>query len=231
MQAKDVMTSPVLTVAPETSVTDVARLLLDRHISAAPVVDGDGQLLGIVSEGDLMRRPESGTERRASWWLSLISDPQDEAREYFKSHGMHARDVMSRQVISVSEDTPLQEIAALLEKYRIKRVPVVRDRKVVGIVSRANLLQALVARPVTSAAATSVDDRALREAVFAAVQATGSRTLYVNVVVSGGVVHLWGMAYSDEEKHAICVAAEGVPGAKEVFAQINILPRGAGRSG
>jgi CBS domain-containing protein len=229
MQAKDVMTSPVLTVAPETSVTDVARLLLDRHISAAPVVDGAGQLLGIVSEGDLMRRPESGTERRPSWWLSLISDPQDEAREYFKSHGMHARDVMSRQVISVSEDTPLQEIAALLEKYRIKRVPVVRDKKVVGIVSRANLLQALVAQPRT--AALEADDVQLKQAVQDAMRSSGARTAYVNVVVSGGVVHLWGMAYSDEEKHAICVAAEGVPGAKEVVEQINILPRGAGRSG
>ena len=229
MQAKDVMTSPVLTVAPETSVTDVARLLLERRISAAPVVDEAGQLLGIVSEGDLMRRPESGTERHPSWWLTLISDPQDEAREYLKSHGLHARDVMSRQVISVSEDTPLQEIATLLEKYRIKRVPVLRDKKVVGIVSRANLLQALVAQP--RPAALEPDDVKLKQAVQDAMRASGARTLYLNVVVSGGVVHLWGVAYSEEEKHAMCVAAESVSGAKEILEQISILPRGAGRSG
>lgn len=228
MQAKDVMTSPVVTVSPDASVTDVAKLLLERHISAAPVVDGSGGLLGVVSEGDLMRRPESGTERRPSWWLSLLSDPQDEARDYLKSHGLHARDVMTRNVLTVEEDTSLQEIATLLEKHRIKRVPVMRGGQVVGIVSRANLLQALVAQsrpPVPQA-----DDRALREAVVDALKATGARTLYINVVVSKGVVHLWGMAYSDEEKSALCVAAESVTGTKQVCERISLLPRGAGAS-
>ena len=226
MQAKDVMTSPVVTVSPEASVTDVAKLLLERHISAAPVVDGSGGLLGVVSEGDLMRRPESGTERRPSWWLTLLSDPQDEARDYLKSHGLHARDVMTRNVLTVEEDTSLQEIATLLEKHRIKRVPVMRGGQVVGIVSRANLLQALVAQsrpPVLQA-----DDRALREAVVDALKSTGARTLYINVVVSEGVVHLWGMAYSDEEKNALCVAAESVTGTKQVCERISLLPRGAG---
>jgi CBS domain-containing protein len=229
MQAKDVMTSPVLTVAPEASVMEVARLLLERHISAAPVVDDSGKLLGIVSEGDLMRRPESGTERHASWWLTLISDPQDSARKYVKSHGLHARDVMSRHVVTVEETAPLQEIAALLEKNRIKRVPVVREGKVVGIVSRANLLQALVAQP--QPAAPEADDLKLRKAVQDALKATGARTLYVNVVVSGGVVHLWGIAYTEDEKNAMCVAAESVPGAKEILERVSILPRGAVRSG
>ena len=104
--AKDVMTSPVLTVAPDATVMDVARLLLERHISAAPVVDGDGTLLGVVSEGDLMRRPEAGTERHPSWWLTLISDPQDEARDYLKSHGLHAGDVMTRNVLTVDGRRP-----------------------------------------------------------------------------------------------------------------------------
>ncbi|MGE0358119.1 MAG: CBS domain-containing protein [Burkholderiales bacterium] len=229
MQAKDVMTSPVLTVPPEAPVTDVAKILLERHISAAPVVDETGKLLGIVSEGDLMRRPESGTERRPSWWLTLISDPQDEARQYLKSHGLHARDVMSRHVITVQETAPLQEVATLLEKHRIKRVPVVKDGKVVGIVSRANLLQALVAQP--QPAPLQADDLALRQAVQDAIKATGARTLYVNVVVSNGVVHLWGIAYTEDEKNAMCVAAEGVRGAQEIRERISILPRGAGRSG
>ena len=228
MQAKDVMTSPVVTVAPDTSVTDVARLLLERHISAAPVVDGSGALLGIVSEGDLMRRPEAGTERRPSWWLTLLSEPQDEARDYLKSHGLHARDVMTRHVLTVEEDVSLQDIATLLEKHRIKRVPVVRAGKVVGIVSRANLLQALVAQ--SRPAAPQADDRALREAVMEALKATGARTLYVNVVVSEGVVHLWGMAHSMEEKNAMCVAAEAVTGTREVCERITLLPRGAGQT-
>lgn len=227
MLAKDVMTSPVLTVKPDDSVTQVARLLLDRHISAAPVVDDQGRLLGIVSEGDLMRRPESGTERHPSWWLTLISDPQDEARDYLKSHGLHARDVMSRHMVTVAEDAPLQEIASILEKHRIKRVPVVRDGKVVGIVSRANLLQALVAQPAP--APVQADDRALRTAVLEALRETGARTLYVNVVVSDGVVHLWGLAHSEDERNAMRVAAEGVRGVKSVEEKISVLPRGAGR--
>jgi CBS-domain-containing membrane protein len=228
MQAKDVMTSPVVTVGPDASVTDVARLLLERHISAAPVVDGDGALLGVVSEGDLMRRPEAGTERRPSWWLTLISEPQDEAREYLKSHGLHARDVMTRHVLTVEEETSLQDIASLLEKHRIKRVPVMRAGKVVGIVSRANLLQALVAQ--SRPPAPQADDRLLREAVMDALKATGARTLYINVVVSEGVVHLWGMAHSEEEKNAMCVAAESVTGTKQVCERITLLPRGAGQA-
>ena len=225
MQAKDVMTSPVVTVSPDASVTEVAKLLLERHISAAPVVDESGALLGVVSEGDLMRRPEAGTERRPSWWLTLISDAQDEAREYLKTHGLRARDVMTRHVLTVDEDTALGDIASLLEKHRIKRVPVVRDGKVVGIVSRANLLQALVAqmKPATPPA----DDRALRQAVLDAIRETGARTLYVNVVVSEGVVHLWGMAQSEEEKHAMCVAAATVTGTKQVCEGLTLLPRGA----
>ena len=151
MQARDVMTSPVLSVTSDVTVQEIARLLLDRHISAVPVVDGEGILLGLVSEGDLIHRADAGTERHPSWWLGLVSDPEDDARSYLKSHGLRAGDVMTRNVVAVTEDAPIPEIAELLEKHRIKRVPVVRDGCVVGIVSRANLLQALVARPVNSA--------------------------------------------------------------------------------
>jgi CBS domain-containing protein len=229
MQARDIMTTPVLTVMKNATVQEVARLLLDRHISAVPVVDGDGILLGVVSEGDLIRRADSGTERHPSWWLSLVSDPEDDARSYLKSHGLHAGDVMTRNVIVVTEDTAIPEIADLLEKHRIKRVPVVRDGCVVGIVSRANLLQALVARPAASGVSTSSDDRALREAVFAAVKATGSRTAYVNVLVTEGVAHLWGMAHSEAERAAMRVAAETVPGVKRVEERVSLLPKGMDR--
>ena len=229
MQARDIMTTPVLTVTKDATVQEIARLLLDRHISAVPVVDGDGILLGVVSEGDLIRRADSGTERHPSWWLSLVSDPEDDARSYLKSHGLRAVDVMTRNVIVVTEDTAVPEIADLLEKHRIKRVPVVREGCVVGIVSRANLLQALVARPAAPGVTTSVDDRALREAVFAAVRATGSRTVYVNVLVNDGVAHLWGMAHSEAERAAMRVAAETVPGVKRVEERVSLLPKGMDR--
>jgi len=228
MLARDVMTSPVLTVRPDVPVQEVARLLLERHISAVPVVDDAGALLGVVSEGDLMRRPESGTERHPSWWLSLLSDPEDDARQYVKSHGLRAGDVMTRRVVSVGEDAPLHEIAELLERHRIKRVPVVRDGRVVGIVSRANLLQALVAQP--RASAVLADDRGLRQAVLDALNTTGARTSYVNVVVSEGVVHVWGLANSESERAAMRLAAEQVPGVKQVVERITLMPRGADRS-
>lgn len=229
MQARDVMTSPVLTVKAETPVAEVAAFLLEHRISAAPVEDENGRMVGIVSEGDLMRRPETGTERHASWWLMLMSDPRRDAREYLKSHGLQAKDVMSLRVVTVAEDTPLDQIADQLEKHGIKRVPVLKDGKVVGIVSRANLLRALVARPQSGPVAA--DDRALREAVMQALRSTGARTLYVNVVVSEGVVHLWGMAYSNEEREALRVAAQGVPGSKGVQVRINVMPRGTGSTG
>ena len=142
MLARDVMTRGVLAVRAETPVEEIAALLLSRSISAVPVVDGDDRVVGIVSEGDLMRRTEAETYRRPSWWLELVSDPASLARDYVKTHGRRASDVMTRQVVSVTEDTPVDKIASLLDSRRIKRVPVVREGKLVGVVSRADLLTA-----------------------------------------------------------------------------------------
>src|SRR5690606_8514615 len=140
MQASDVMSTPVISVTEDTSVAEVARLLLRHGISAMPVLGANGRLLGIVSEGDLVRRVESGTEREASWWLRLFGDSEERVRDYAKTHGRRVTDVMTREVTTVNEDASLPEIAALLERRRIKRVPVMRGGEVVGIVSRANLL-------------------------------------------------------------------------------------------
>ena len=126
MKAKDVMTHSVLTVSPGTPVDEIARLLLERHISAVPVVDATNRILGIVSEGDLMRRPETGTERRLSWWLRIVADRDTLARAYTRSHGSDAQSIMTRHVVTVNEDAELADIAQLLEKKRIKRVPVVQ---------------------------------------------------------------------------------------------------------
>lgn len=222
MQARDVMTTNVITVSPDTTVQEVAQCLLDRGISAVPVVDGGGKLLGIVSEGDLMRRSETGTERKHSWWLDMVSSTQDQAREYVKTHGTHARDVMTRSVVTVAEDASLEEVATLLEKHHIKRVPVVRDGRVVGIVSRANLLRGLIAKQQQPAAPTH-DDRALREAVTRAIEATGARAHLVSVMVSAGRVQLWGAVDSKEEKDAIRVAAENTPGVKAVEENLRVF--------
>jgi CBS domain-containing protein len=184
VEAKDVMTPNVITVTPDTPVQEIASLLVENRISAVPVVDAAGRLVGIiVSEGDLMRRSETDTLPRASPWLSLLIMPNESARVYAKAHGQHARDVMTADVITVDEYTPLAEVAAILERNHIKRVPVMRGRMLVGIVSRANLLQGLVAQKLQPA--ISADDSEIRARVLEALREAGLDGLRINPVVSG----------------------------------------------
>jgi CBS domain-containing protein len=213
MQASDVMTTNVVTVSPETRVEQIAALLLERRISGVPVVNADGRLVGIVTEGDLMRRPEMGTERHRGWWLRFFGDERARAEEYARAHGSRAEQVMTRNVITVTEETPVNEIARLLEEHHIKRVPVVRDGRVVGIVSRANLLHGLAAQPEPAPPVRPMDDRSIREAVLGALERDGwTAHGRLNVIVRNGVVELWGLVDSDESRRAIRVAAENVPG-------------------
>lgn len=220
MQAKDVMTRNVVTVTEEMSVVEIAQQLIARGISAVPVVDAAGRIVGIVSEGDLMRRDESGTAAVRSWWLSLFEAPEERAMAYLKSHGRTAGDVMTRKVLTVPEDAELAEIAATLEKHRIKRVPVVRDGKPVGIVSRSNLLQGLAAaKPIPPA---SADDAAIREALRAALRESGVDQVFVNTVVADGEVNMWGEVSTQAEVRALEVAARGVAGVKNVVNHVNV---------
>jgi len=224
MIAKDVMTTQVVTVLPDINVREAARILLSNRISAVPVVDSEGHIIGMLSEGDLMRRPESRTERHASWWLELLEGTEERARTYLKSHGLTARDVMTREVVTVAENTPLEEIATLLERNRIKRVPVLRGGKLVGIVSRANLLHGLVARshrPATSATRTT---QATREAVMTELRAAGLRSEFVNVVIEGGVLHLWGWVESATERKAAALAAKRTAGVRRVENHLAVMP-------
>jgi len=222
MLAIDVMTAAVETVSPDTKVPEIARRLLARNISAMPVVDDQGRVVGIVSEGDLMRRSENETERQPSWWIRVFAEPEDRARDYVKTHGMCAQDIMSRNVISVSEGTPLAEIAEILERHHIKRVTVMRDDKLVGIVSRANLLRGLVSAGAKTTATES--DRDVRAAIESAASKAGLNVEHVSVVVADGVATVWGMVESDAERTAIGVAAERVPGVSQVENNINVMP-------
>ncbi len=225
MRAMDVMTTNVITVGPDTSVQEVARILSERGISGVPVVDGDNRLIGILSEGDLLHRVETGTERRPartgrrrSWWLDTIGSDEELARDYVKSHGRTAKDVMTPEVISVSDTTELAEIATLLETKRIKRVPVVKDGKLVGIVSRANLVRALAAAGSQLTTDTAVDDRTMREKLLAELKGQEwVHTWAADIIVRDRIVHLW---VSDdrrpEERQAMRVAAENIPGVQGV---------------
>jgi CBS domain-containing protein len=213
VQAKDVMTAKVVSVTPDTPIEQIARLLLEQRISGVPVTDAGGRILGIVTEGDLMRRPDLQTERRRPWWLRIVADERTRAEEYAKTHGSRAADVMTRNVVTVTEETTVGEIARLLERHHIKRVPVVREGKLVGIVSRANLIQGLAARRDRAGPAGPTDDRSVRDEVVRVLDHEGWLTHSpLNVIVTGGVVELWGVVESVEERNAIRVAAENVPG-------------------
>ncbi|MGI9420906.1 MAG: CBS domain-containing protein [Geminicoccaceae bacterium] len=225
MQAKDVMTTKLVTAEAETSVRDIAKLMLAHRISGIPIVDKSERVLGMVSEGDLMRRPESETERAPSWWLEAVFSPRDKAADYVKVHGTKAGDVMTRNVLTVDEDMPIRDVARLLEEHRFKRVPVVRDGKLVGIISRANLLHGLVAGGPDELRPVAADDRSIRETLLQTLaDEAGINTAMVNVIVTDGVVQLWGLVDSAREKKAAQVAAETMAGVKSVENNLGQIP-------
>jgi len=212
MLARDVMTAPVLAVRPDTEVHDIAALLLECRISAVPVVDEGGRVRGIVSEGDLINRADAGTRHRRSWWLEMLNGPEEQARDYLQAHGQHAEDVMTREVVATSEDTPLPEIAALLEKHHVKRVPVLRDGKLVGIVSRANLLHGFALSEPTWPMLQG--DRQIRDALKQALTEAGLPMHQVSVTVNNGAVRLWGWIDAQAQRQAARAAVESTPGVR-----------------
>jgi CBS domain-containing protein len=228
MKAADVMVTNVITVGPDASVQDVARILLSSRISGLPVVGADGKLLGIVSEGDLMHRVEAGTGRKRPWWLAILTGREVLASEFVREHSRKVADVMTRQVVTAVPDAPLSTIAHLLEKNAIKRVPIVENGKVVGIVSRANLLQALASLGKPTAG-IAVDDSKIRENVLTQLKAEPwTRPSLINVIVQDGAVELWGIVDSACEKKAVRVAAEVTPGVRAVNDNLIIRPADSG---
>lgn len=213
MRAADVMTTNVCVASPDAPIREIAREMWERRISAVPVVDDDDRVLGIVSEGDLVRRAELGTDRR-SWWLDLVSSDRTLASDYVKTHGRTARDVMSHPPVVVEESVELAEIARLLESRRIKRVPVVRDGRLVGIVSRADIVRALIATGPVFRRPRAVDAEALRKEMMADLQALPfAVAAHVNVIVDDAV-HIWGHVESPEQRRAILLAAEARAGGR-----------------
>ena len=216
MKARDVMTSPAISVGPETSVKTIAALLYERHISAVAIV-ADGRLVGLVSEGDLLHRREIGTDRagyRDSWWARLFAADRSPG-EYIKSHARRARDIMTREVVTVAPDAPIAEVASILERERIKRVPVVEDGRLVGIVSRSDLVRAL------ARSAAEPEGRATDETILERLSAELEREpwwhpITTNVTVRDGVVEFAGIFETEDERRASCVAAESIPGVRRV---------------
>jgi CBS domain-containing protein len=222
MNAADVMARNVVTLRPEMTTQDAAKLLLERGVSGAPVVDGTGRLVGVLSEGDLIRRAEIETQPRRSWLLRVFTSPSTLQEEFIKAHALKVGDVMTRNVITAAEETPLRGIAALIEKHAIKRVPIVRGGRVVGIVSRPNLLRAFA---TTATPAATSSDKAIRAHILDQLENLGASHLWqVSVTVQDGAVELWGAVESALAKRAIRVAAESTPGVKSVTDNLYEFP-------
>jgi CBS domain-containing protein len=216
MQVKDMMTSPVISVEPDASIWQAVRIMLQRRISGLPVIDKHGRLVGMVSEGDFLRRAETGTQRRRPNWLEFLMGPGRLADEYTRSHGRKIQDIMTPDPVTVTEKTLLDEVVRTMEQRRIKRLPVVRGNEVVGIVSRANLMHALagIARELVPSTAT---DEAIRAQLLTELaKEPWAPVALIDVVVRNGVVELWGTITEERQRQALIAAAENVPGVKAV---------------
>jgi CBS domain-containing protein len=228
MKAADIMVTDVITLHVDDTVQTAARVLLDHRISGAPVLDAQGRLVGMVSEGDLIRRAEIGTEKRRSWWLELLTGAEEKARDFVRAHAVKVADVMSKDVIAAGEDASLNEIATLLERHGIKRLPIVRDGRPVGIVSRANLLQAFASMTAYEPTGVTTDDQTVRERIIEQIRSLPwGMPWLVTVTVQRGVVELWGPVGSEEQRQALRVAAESTPGVKAVKENLYRIPAAA----
>ena len=220
MLVETVMTSPVISISPSTTIAEAARLMLSHRISGLPVVSEDGGLIGMVSEGDFLRRGELGTEAKRSWWLELFASQGQAAEDYVRAHGRKVGEVMTKGVFTTNREASLEEVVELMSRHGIKRLPVVDNGKLIGIVSRSDLLRALARALPTEGGAVSDDER-IREAIVAEItrQSWGSGGL-VRVAVQDGVVELTGTIFDERTRAAARVAAENVPGVKAVNDQI-----------
>ena len=216
MNVKDIMSSPALSVGSDSPITQAIELMLTKHISGLPVLDTEGRLVGVVTEGDFLRRAETGTQRRRPRWLEFLIGPGRLADEYTRSHGRKVGDIMTPDPVTVTEQAPLDEVVRAMEKHRIKRLPVVRGDKLVGIVSRANLLHAL-AGAAGDIKQVTASDQAIREQLLAELaRQSWAPAALINVIVKDAAVELWGTITDERERQAIIVAAENVPGVKAV---------------
>lgn len=219
MKAVDIMSKDVVCVGPDESVHAMAQTMLARRISGLPVVDSERRVLGIVSEGDLIRRPELETDQARGGWLSLFVSNDENARGFIKSHGLKAREVMTQPAICIAPDALVAEVVRLLERHHVKRLPVVEGGKLVGLVTRADLLRALAAYRAPSPASAS--DAELRARIETLLRTESwAASAIVHVQVEGGVAHLWGTVESESQREALLLAVRGVSGVRDVQAHL-----------
>jgi len=217
MRAADLMTRDVISIQSEMPLAEAAGLMLRYRISGLPVVNASKQLVGILTEGDLLRRSELGTERKRPRWLEFLVSPGKLAQEYAQSHGRRVSDVMTPNPVSIEKDAPLEEIVSLMNERRIKRIPVLDDGELAGIVSRADILRALSAALSQKTGDNYAADAAVRDNILSELKKqTWAPIALINVSVDQGIVDLWGTLLDERERTAIRVAIENMPGVKEV---------------
>jgi CBS domain-containing protein len=220
MKASDIMSPRVISIAPNASILEAIRVMLQKHISGLPVIDPSGALVGIVTEGDFLRRAETGTARSRPRWLEFLMGPDRMANEYVRAHARKVEDVMTREPITVTEDTPLDEVVRLMERKRVKRLPVVRGTEVIGIVSRANLMHALASLRA-AAAPMAQSDVAIRQQLLAEFdKQTWAPVALIDAVVKDGAVELWGTIMEASQGEALRVLAENIPGVTSVASHL-----------
>jgi CBS domain-containing protein len=215
MRAHQIMTRPVYSVLPEATIAEAANIMLQRHISGLPVVDAAGKLVGIVSEGDLIRRSEIGTQRKRSRWLKFLLGASAAATDFVHEHGRRISEVMTRDPLTITEETTLEEIVTSMETNGVKRLPVMRGDRLVGIVSRANLLQAVASLSREIPDPTADDDH-IRKRIIDSLQKNDWCPFGLSVVVRDGIVHLGGVITEERSRQAAIVGAENVSGVKKV---------------
>ncbi len=222
MQARELMSTQVVIVTPETPVAAIAELLAGRGISAVPVVNAAGAPVGIVTEGDLIRRLADRPPGPLDWFLDLFGDQKPLLQRFTKAHGAVARDVMSSALITVEEDASAERIAELMQTWHVRRVLVLKDGQLAGVVSRADLLRAILNAPQSAAES---DDRTILRAVSAAMRAQPwTDTFWISTDVAAGVVSLYGYVRSDEMRHALVALAREIPGVKSVQDRMDPMP-------
>ena len=217
MIVADVMNRNVIAIAPDATVEEAAKTMLARAISGLFVVDAKGELAGIVTEGDLLRRDELGTQRHRPWWLRLLVSPGRQAADFTHTHGRRVTDVMTPDVIAVAASAPLDEVVEIMEKHRIKRLPVVENQRVIGVVSRSDLLRYLIGH-ARRALPAATDDSAIRTTILDALEKQAwAPVTSLNVTVAGGVVDIWGTITDDSQRRAVCVVVENTTGVSKVY--------------
>lgn len=224
MRAHEIMTAKVHTISPDTGVGDIARLMASERISGVPVVSEDGSLLGIVSESDLLHRAETGTEKTRKWWIALFLDADTRARDFIKCHAHKASDIMCRYVISVDDNAKLSEVADILDTNNLKRVPVLKAGRMVGIITRGDLVRALANADATTSGQVA-DAAELQKALNERIgKQNWLNPAYINVVVTDRSVELWGLVGSHDQHKALLILAEETAGARHIDDHLVVGP-------